>query len=75
MEIECSKKCYEIEVVISILDFFGAGTSDRDRGTSGWSKVLFGGETGVPGLTQMWLLQHCRNTNNMGYSFKPLYIE
>lgn len=70
-KISCSgyKKCYEIELIFTIIDIFGAGTSDRDRGGDLIDRIQ--DSRVVPGLTQMWLLQHCRNNNSLGYSFIP----
>lgn len=54
-------RCYEIELHLTLKDIFGAGTDDRDRGGPWDSRVPIWGDGRVPGLTQLWLLQHCRN--------------
>lgn len=64
-----SSRCYEIEMILTFIDIFGVGTSDRDRGGDLLDRLSDGRV--VPGLTQMWLLQHCRNQNSLGFSFMP----
>ncbi|HMQ70746.1 MAG TPA: hypothetical protein PKC58_17350, partial [Ignavibacteria bacterium] len=64
-------RCYEIEIIFTIIDIFGAGTTDRDRGGPWNSQIPIFGDNRIPGLTEMWLLQHCRNQNSIGYKFIP----
>ncbi len=52
-------------------DIFGAGTTDRDRGGPWFSQIPFFGNGRIPSLTEMWLLQHFRNQNSIGYKFIP----
>ncbi|MEQ1790374.1 MAG: hypothetical protein ABL857_08015, partial [Rickettsiales bacterium] len=66
------KRCYYVELHLTLQDIFGAGTNppnasndgdDRDRGGPWHSQLPFIGDNRIPGLTQMWILQHCRNAD------------
>jgi len=54
-------RCYEVELHLTLQDIFGAGDDDRDRGGPWHSRIPYIGDGRIPGLTQLWLLQHCRN--------------
>lgn|GEM_PF-2471018 len=55
------ERCYYVELHLTMMDIFGAGTDDRDRGGPWSSQLPYIGDDRIPRLTQMWLLQHCRN--------------
>jgi hypothetical protein len=70
-------RCYEVDIHLTLEDIFGAGTSDRDRGGPWYSQVPYLGDGRIPGLTQMWMLQHCRTTHGWaidGYVPPPCFV-
>jgi len=71
-KVECdldSGRCYEVNLLLEIYNIFGAGEEDRNKGGYVWGPLQTPHR--FPGLAEMWILQHCRYNNSLGYTFIP----